>query len=229
MVHPTTIRTCDLWLRRARLRPAFATQRRRAGRRRAPPAAGSRKRVAVRGPRRIMQQPHRAQGAGGAPLLSPCSVRSISAISIATRWVGAAMNGASAPRARAYSVASIAAQIASALSRGPSAFAAREIARGGYAVVPLTSRRQTHTAGGYLSCNFFNYLAGAANRTRTCDPVITNDVLYQLSYCGEPWRGLGTGRKRPHLISGAPRFCKKNGAPWGANYSVFERSGSRFA
>ena len=25
---------------------------------------------------------------------------------------------------------------------------------------------------------------GAANRTRTCDPVITNDVLYQLSYCG---------------------------------------------
>ena len=27
--------------------------------------------------------------------------------------------------------------------------------------------------------------AGAANRTRTCDPVITNDVLYQLSYCGE--------------------------------------------
>jgi hypothetical protein len=29
-------------------------------------------------------------------------------------------------------------------------------------------------------------LAGAANRTRTCDPVITNDVLYQLSYCGEP-------------------------------------------
>jgi hypothetical protein len=32
---------------------------------------------------------------------------------------------------------------------------------------------------------------GAANRTRTCDPVITNDVLYQLSYCGEPWRGFG--------------------------------------
>jgi hypothetical protein len=27
-------------------------------------------------------------------------------------------------------------------------------------------------------------LFGAANRIRTCDPVITNDVLYQLSYCG---------------------------------------------
>jgi hypothetical protein len=27
---------------------------------------------------------------------------------------------------------------------------------------------------------------GAARGTRTPDPVITNDVLYQLSYCGEP-------------------------------------------
>ena len=26
--------------------------------------------------------------------------------------------------------------------------------------------------------------AGAARGTRTPDPVITNDVLYQLSYCG---------------------------------------------
>ena len=25
---------------------------------------------------------------------------------------------------------------------------------------------------------------GAAYRTRTCDPIITNDVLYQLSYTG---------------------------------------------
>jgi hypothetical protein len=29
-------------------------------------------------------------------------------------------------------------------------------------------------------------LIGAARGTRTPDPVITNDVLYQLSYCGEP-------------------------------------------
>ncbi len=29
--------------------------------------------------------------------------------------------------------------------------------------------------------------AGAARGTRTPDPVITNDVLYQLSYCGEPF------------------------------------------
>src|SRR6202000_1977208 len=30
--------------------------------------------------------------------------------------------------------------------------------------------------------------AGAARGTRTPDPVITNDVLYQLSYCGGPWK-----------------------------------------
>src|SRR5690348_2787740 len=29
---------------------------------------------------------------------------------------------------------------------------------------------------------------GAARGTRTPDPVITNDVLYQLSYCGGPKR-----------------------------------------
>ena len=28
--------------------------------------------------------------------------------------------------------------------------------------------------------------AGAARGIRTPDPVITNDVLYRLSYCGEP-------------------------------------------
>jgi hypothetical protein len=33
---------------------------------------------------------------------------------------------------------------------------------------------------------------GAARGTRTPDPVITNDVLYQLSYCGGPF---GIGRK----------------------------------
>ena len=32
---------------------------------------------------------------------------------------------------------------------------------------------------------------GAARGTRTPDPVITNDVLYQLSYCGEPEARLG--------------------------------------
>jgi hypothetical protein len=36
--------------------------------------------------------------------------------------------------------------------------------------------------GGTVSC----MENGAANRIRTCDPVITNDVLYQLSYCGGP-------------------------------------------
>src|SRR5438445_13652011 len=43
---------------------------------------------------------------------------------------------------------------------------------------------------------------GAANRIRTCDPVITNDVLYQLSYCGtapeiSAGGGLGKEGRRP--------------------------------
>jgi hypothetical protein len=30
-----------------------------------------------------------------------------------------------------------------------------------------------------------NYILGAAERTRTSDPIITNDVLYHLSYSGD--------------------------------------------
>ena len=37
---------------------------------------------------------------------------------------------------------------------------------------------------------------GAASRTRTCDPVITNDVLYQLSYCGKPSARSATAKTR---------------------------------
>jgi hypothetical protein len=61
---------------------------------------------------------------------------------------------------------------------------------------------------------------GAANRTRTCDPVITNDVLYQLSYCGGPNAASGVSRKRPHLISGMAPIGKKNAG----QRSVFKRS-----
>lgn len=43
---------------------------------------------------------------------------------------------------------------------------------------------------------------GAARGTRTPDPVITNDVLYQLSYCGE------TKNRYPHLISASALLCK---------------------
>ena len=57
-------------------------------------------------------------------------------------------------------------------------------------------------------------MAGAANRTRTCDPVITNDVLYQLSYCGGPDAAFGSDPgKRPHLISGTAPIGKKNAVP----------------
>ncbi len=38
-------------------------------------------------------------------------------------------------------------------------------------------------------------LIGAARENRTPDPIITNDVLYQLSYCGKSVRpsAAGTG------------------------------------
>ena len=35
-----------------------------------------------------------------------------------------------------------------------------------------------------LSGNFFRRGNGAATRTRTADLMITNQLLYQLSYCG---------------------------------------------
>ena len=61
--------------------------------------------------------------------------------------------------------------------------------------------------------DLFGWGTGAANRTRTCDPVITNDVLYQLSYCGGPNAAAGVSRKRPHLISGMAPIGKKNADP----------------
>src|SRR5258707_4772607 len=48
---------------------------------------------------------------------------------------------------------------------------------------------------------------GAANRIRTCDPVITNDVLYQLSYCGGRYGAFSNGLKTP-----APDI--RHGAAW---------------
>ncbi len=37
-----------------------------------------------------------------------------------------------------------------------------------------------------MSLTMFGSEFGAAERTRTSDPIITNDVLYQLSYSGVP-------------------------------------------
>ena len=45
--------------------------------------------------------------------------------------------------------------------------------------------------------DLFGWGTGAANRTRTCDPVITNDVLYQLSYCGGPNAAFGSDPRTP--------------------------------
>jgi hypothetical protein len=58
--------------------------------------------------------------------------------------------------------------------------------------------------------------AGAARGIRTPDPVITNDVLYQLSYCGEPCG------KRVHLISGGAPVGKENAGSAMRNRRAFE-------
>ena len=59
---------------------------------------------------------------------------------------------------------------------------------------------------------FRRWKAGAANRTRTCDPVITNDVLYQLSYCGGPNAASGTGPETPAPdIGDGPDWQEKRG------------------
>jgi hypothetical protein len=47
------------------------------------------------------------------------------------------------------------------------------------------SRRCVPSVSRDLGVTFVNQLsAGAARGIRTPDPIITNDVLYQLSYCG---------------------------------------------
>src|ERR1700716_4408198 len=67
---------------------------------------------------------------------------------------------------------------------------------------------------------------GAANRIRTCDPVITNDVLYQLSYCGGPLAALGKGFKTPAPdIGHRPALQEKHG-PFGARISSPSGTGS---
>ncbi len=51
---------------------------------------------------------------------------------------------------------------------------------------------------------------GAARGTRTPDPVITNDVLYQLSYCGGPSKSRpNEAETRGHLISGTAPIGKE--------------------
>jgi hypothetical protein len=44
--------------------------------------------------------------------------------------------------------------------------------------------------------------SGAGERTRTADPIITNDVLYQLSYTGAPNRDVSV----PYVFPEAWRF-----------------------
>src|SRR5271170_2289365 len=46
--------------------------------------------------------------------------------------------------------------------------------RRGYAVVPSVHRKRRRARPAHKYINNYSILLGAANRTRTCDPVITN-------------------------------------------------------
>ena len=61
----------------------------------------------------------------------------------------------------------------------------------------LGAEQLRHTyATGEESMHCVNGITGAAREIRTPDPIITNDVLYQLSYCGVPVRaGLSLARR----------------------------------
>src|SRR3954454_15257600 len=61
---------------------------------------------------------------------------------------------------------------------------------------------------------------GAARGIRTPDPVITNDVLYRLSYCGGPCGASGFAGDVAPVISGGERLCKK------CAQSLWERANS---
>jgi hypothetical protein len=64
--------------------------------------------------------------------------------------------------------------------------------------------------------------AGAARGIRTPDPIITNDVLYQLSYCGcreilgvpeQLGQGTAIGNAARAIAHAAPIPCSFNAAP----------------
>lgn len=58
--------------------------------------------------------------------------------------------------------------------------------RAGDVELTFNCRRETGVKGGVGANNskLIRHLIGAAREIRTPDPIITNDVLYQLSYCG---------------------------------------------
>ena len=62
---------------------------------------------------------------------------------------------------------------------------------------------------------------GAPRRNRTADPIITNDVLYQLSYRGTA-AGLGESRRRRKMA-----FRARSGRPSAATEAWMPAAGYR--
>ena len=68
-----------------------------------------------------------------------------------------------------------------------------------YSLIPLTAREPLHRFSKLLVF----YYTGAGNRSRTCDLLITNQLLYQLSYAGT--FGLKT---KTLFINGSGLTCR---------------------
>ena len=58
-----------------------------------------------------------------------------------------------------------------------------------------------------ITGKLIRHLSGAAREIRTPDPIITNDVLYQLSYCGPVEQGRAGARvsNGAAVYAGLPR------------------------
>src|SRR5829696_3358460 len=55
------------------------------------------------------------------------------------------------------------------------------------AVLPQLGKPKSFRGGLRVSIYMRDKIVGAARGIRTPDPLITNEVLYQLSYCGLTW------------------------------------------
>ncbi len=66
---------------------------------------------------------------------------------------------------------------------------------------------------------------GAAREIRTPDPIITNDVLYQLSYCGSIRPKV---HARPKPDRGGRQLLGRIGSPWQAPAGCLSKNADAF-
>jgi hypothetical protein len=88
-------------------------------------------------------------------------------------------------------------------------------------VLPLVADAPRFCFGGRLVAESLEK-AGAARGIRTPDPIITNDVLYRLSYCGIGARSAGIKARwlRPVLNANDPALQVQGRGPRARTYRI---------